>query len=63
MFAELELEEVEHTYNRPFRRLFIPRSQSDLVKLFVGLALWPLTIGVRGGQVHIFALRRPVGAA
>lgn len=62
MFAEIGLEEIEHTYNRPFRRLFVPRSLSDLTKLGVGLVLWPVTLGVRGGQVHIFALRRPADA-
>ena len=58
MCRELKLETVAHEYNRPFRRLFLPKSRSDLVKLMVGLATWPLTIGVRGGQVHIYALHR-----
>lgn len=57
MFGELGLSELAHRYNRPFRRLFLPRSRSDLVKLCVGLATWPLTIGVRGGQVHVFVLQ------
>lgn len=61
MFDELGLRELAHRYNRPFRRLFWPRSSSDLVKLCVGLATWPFTVGVRCGQVHIFALREPSG--
>ena len=57
IFGELGLLEAAHEYNRPFRRLFWPRSASDLAKLCVGLAFWPLTAGVRGGQIHVFGLR------
>ena len=54
---ELGLRIAAHGYNKPFHRLFLPRSASDLVKLLAGLVFWPLTVGVRGGQVHVFALR------
>ncbi|NIA21256.1 MAG: methyltransferase domain-containing protein [Anaerolineaceae bacterium] len=57
IFRELDLAELAHEYNRPFRRLFVPRNFSELTKLVAGLLAWPLTIGVRGGQVHLFALR------
>ncbi|NLX57815.1 MAG: class I SAM-dependent methyltransferase [Phycisphaerae bacterium] len=57
IFAELGLRQECHTYNRPFHRLFVPRNASELTKLAVGLLAWPLTLGVRGGQVHVFALR------
>ena len=58
MFDELDLHELDHQYNRRFRRLFWPGSASDLVKLCVGLVTWPFTVGVRGGQVHVFALQQ-----
>ena len=58
MCGELQLTAVDHQYNRPFRRWFVPRSKSDLVKLLVGLLAWPLTLGVRGGQIHIYALQK-----
>jgi SAM-dependent methyltransferase len=61
MFAELGLRQECHTYNRPFRRLFLPQNVSELTKLAVGLLAWPLTPGVRGGQVHVFALRAAPG--
>lgn len=57
IFRELDLTELAHDYNRPFRRLFVPHNFSELTKLVVGLLAWPLTIGVRGGQVHLFVLR------
>lgn len=58
MCRELQLNVVAHAYNRPFRRLFVPRSRSDVVKLVVGLVAWPLTFNARGGQVHIYALQK-----
>ena len=57
IFRELELAELAHGYNRPFHRLFVPRNCSELTKLVVGLLAWPLTVGVRGGQVHLFVLQ------
>ena len=57
IFRELDLAELAHGYNRPFRRLLLPRNCSELTKLVVGLLAWPLTIGVRGGQVHLFVLQ------
>ena len=62
IFREVGLVATAHSYNRPFRRLFVPRSASDLKKLLAGLALWPVTVGVDGGQIHVFMLE-PAGAA
>jgi 2-polyprenyl-3-methyl-5-hydroxy-6-metoxy-1,4-benzoquinol methylase len=50
IFAEVGLTETAHRYNQPFRRLFCPRSASDLNKLLAGLAFWPLTARVNGGR-------------
>jgi SAM-dependent methyltransferase len=60
IFREVGLVEAAHSYNQPFRRLFLPGSGSDLKKLLVGLAFWPLTVGVCGGQVHVFVLQSTV---
>jgi len=43
--------------------VFVPRSAGDVGKLLAGLVLWPATIGVRGGQVHVMALQETAGGA